>query len=919
MHKGDGREGQSALYLLDTDMSQYKLMRGIILSALGLALSAGFFIPFQMTHAAVLYEQSNIGTEYDVLQGATANYGYYVRIPQPPDELISTTSTITSYTGTAEWLRIKRLAGLSCDAPFSITITTPDRNTIIGIIPISSGVTNGDYCDFPITGPNRTDMAIGALFICLSGDCDNLAASFVLDGSPQNSGYVTDGTETVKQPGGWAFQICDSGGCEGGFEVATTTGTSTATSTDTGTGTTTATSTATSTPPTGASSVLFLPGIMGSRLYEKDYDARCSDITVEVERWFSSKDCHQIRLITDTQGNTVNDIYTKDSPDAVIDTATILGLNLYKTFFDQLATWKTEGKIHDYALVPYDWRLRLDDLLKAKVDPDTGEIRPNPSGTIEEGYLYQTLENLAASSSNGKVTIVAHSNGGLLAKTFLATLQKTNDPLLGKVDNLILVASPQVGTPDTITGMLHGTEIGPGGRIVSEQTSRTLLNTMPFAFHLLPNESYFDGTGVTVDSPVITFEQGTVTTPWINRFGQTITNATSMEAFMTIDGGRIRPETADLANPEVVPKYLFDNYTKAIDELMNTWVPPTTMQVKEVAGVGVETLSGLEYFTDTTCVRYEMYYCLEFVPKLGMRPVKTFDGDETVVAPSALAMSETLSNVERLWVNLFDQNDFELINRVHKDIFEVSDISSLIANTLFATTSYSYTYLSNTPPTLSSEKRLTFTLHSPLDLVVINNRGEKVSSSSEEIDGSTYQRYGEVQYISIPDSGNPATAVLNGEATGSFTLEVATFSNGILDKRHSYSAIPSSTSTKATIIVDTDLPLATTPLQVDYDGNGTNDVSYDTKGVIVPKITYTNLFDSINKLQTKALYKKLLTENAKIAQQYHTKSLTSVKYRKLELLALGVLREQVLFYERNKIIKPAESKDLVNIINSLSK
>ncbi len=266
MHKRGGGEGESALYLLDTDMSQIKLMRGIILSALGLALSAGFFIPFQMTHAAVLYEQSQTGTAYDIFADVGTNTGFYTKLPQYSGSGVVFTGGGVAYTGTAAWLRLKRLSGLSCDAPLSISMYSTDGNTQIGTIFNSSGVATGDYCDFPITGNNRTDQTLGFISICLNGDCDGLTATFVLDGSPKNEGYIVDGTQTIFQPGGWAFQICDDGGCEGGFELATTTATSTATSTDTGTGTTTATTTATSTPSTGASSVLFLPGIQASRL-----------------------------------------------------------------------------------------------------------------------------------------------------------------------------------------------------------------------------------------------------------------------------------------------------------------------------------------------------------------------------------------------------------------------------------------------------------------------------------------------------------------------------------------------------------------------------------------------------------------------------------------------------------------------------
>lgn len=57
-----------------------------------------------------------------------------------------------------------------------------------------------------------------------------------------------------------------------------------------------------------------------------------------------------------------------------------------------------------------------------------------------------------------------------------------------------MVAAPQVGTPDALIGLLHGSEIdplGPLGSIVSQETTRKLLNTMPFAYHLLPNSRYF--------------------------------------------------------------------------------------------------------------------------------------------------------------------------------------------------------------------------------------------------------------------------------------------------------------------------------------------------------------------------------------------------------------------------------------------
>lgn len=667
--------------------------------------------------------------------------------------------------------------------------------------------------------------------------------------------------------------------------------------------------------PQGASSVLFLPGIMGTRLFEES--SACALGGGEKERWSSYTDCAQLRLVTGTQGQSVNDIYTKASNGSVIDE--VLGFNLYKSFFGALEDWENTDIIADFALIPYDWRLRVDELIFSKKDAQTGKIRVDASTTLAESYLYTELKRLAENSHTGKVTIVAHSNGGLLAKAFLAELESANDPLLAKIDNLILVGVPQLGTPSALMGILHGDEIGPGGSIVSQQTSRSLMNTAPFAFHLLPNTGYFNSAGITVDTPVVIFEPGTTTTPWIDTFGQTIASATALQTFLSA-AGRTKPLQSNLAQPEVVSSYLFNNYTQNFENLINTWAPPSTLNVKEIAGAGVETLSGLTYFTDSKCTKRNpllLFKCTEYTPTLGMRPNMTLDGDETVVTPSALGMSSSYSNVERWWLDLRKYNNDVVLDRVHKDIFEVQDVINFVHNTIFATTSLPYIYLTNTPAVLPQEKRLSFTLHSPLDLIVADANGRKVSSSTEDIQGGTYRRFGEIQYISIPDTNDTVTVTMQGIATGSFTFEVAEYTGSTLNERHSYRAIPSSTSTKVTFVLEEGIPIEGLPLKVDYDGNGTPEIAYNTEGEILPEITYATLFDVLNTLTIKPLYKKLLLENARIAQQNNIKALTNKKYKKLEIAALTVLKKQVLFYESIRQLTAAQKQELVRIIDGL--
>jgi hypothetical protein len=103
-------------------------------------------------------------------------------------------------------------------------------------------------------------------------------------------------------------------------------------------------------------------------------------------------------------------------------------------------------------------------------------------------------------------------------------------------------------------------------------------------------------------------------------------------------------------------------------------------------------------------------------------------------------------------------------------------------------------------------------------------------------------------------------------------------------------------------------------LAVDYDGNGSVDVSYDTVGQVV---TYVNLKNSINALTIQSLYKKILLETAKIAEQNYQKSLAKIQFKKVEKLTLNVLKQQVILYGKLRIISVTDQQKIVNIIDNL--
>ncbi len=657
--------------------------------------------------------------------------------------------------------------------------------------------------------------------------------------------------------------------------------------------------------PTGASSVLFIPGIMGSRLFEEG--AECAAEFGEQERWFSFSECDQLRMATNFTGQSINNLYTKPGVAGLVDDVRIVS-NIYETFLESLQDWEDEGAINGYGVLPYDWRLGLDAIIRSELNLATGRI--TSGNLIEEGYLYSLVTDLVEGSANGKVTIVAHSNGGLVAKHFLDALEKTNDPLLDKIENLVLVAVPQVGTPEAVIGILHGLDLGPFGLVLSQQTARQLSNKMNFAHHLLPTLRYFES----VSTPVLTIESGTVTEAWRNEFGDTISSRDTLHDFLDDDSGRTKPTSEDLNTPEVVEGILLD-YAKTVDTIQTNWDVPETLKVYQVAGTGLETPTGLTYFTDRTCVSRTLFVCTEYADKIGYRVSMTIDGDASVVVPSALVLADD-AQTERRWLNLKRYNATN-IDREHKNILEVGELNNFIKQVVLGTSSLGYTYITDIAPNLdTNEPRLVFQLHSPLDMSLHTSDGREVSSSTKDIDGATYRRYGELQYISVPGTEEDLVLSLRGLATGSFTLDVEKIENGEME-RQTYSAIPSSTSTEVEVPITSAADIAAVVLVLDYEGDGITDAEYDTQGIIEDEITYEDLFVSIQNLNLKRAYEKVLLTTAQTAEKLYERSLVQVKYKKVEIVTLQVLKQQLLVYEKLRIITRIQSQSVVQVIEEL--
>jgi pimeloyl-ACP methyl ester carboxylesterase len=577
------------------------------------------------------------------------------------------------------------------------------------------------------------------------------------------------------------------------------------------------------------SNLLFLPGVMGSRLYEENGYVDCggastgSECLSDNELWVSKSDANHQKLYLDTSGKSINNIYTKDDTQntgeldetGLVDD--VYGSNIYQSFIRDLRDWKSVGLINDYAFVPYDWRLSLDDIVTNGATTTRGKLSYTGAQNIEESFLLKKLEELQKSSKTGKITLIGHSNGGLVIKALMQKLKDTNNPLYEKIDKIIFVAVPQVGTPEAVLSLLHGTDLGHGF-IMDKERLRDLVENMPMIYNLIPSESYFSVIDPSVSADkILSFQNDPLFDKDRSLYGPFISDKSELRDYILGTDERVKPSFSDTVHSNIGNQTL---YTKAqtLHQILDSWQAPTSTKVVQVAGWGEETFSGLDYVVKKN---YKSQDTLSYKPHM------TVDGDGTVVVPSALWMSTTNPGVERWWVDLSKFNKNNIFKEGHRNILEISNlrdfIKSKISNSSFVDPNNIVVNSNST--LLSSDTRLHYTLHSPLTLALVDSSGRYTGLDPvtgevrQEIPNVTYRQIGDIQFLSIPSS-EAFTLKMKGLSEGSFALDIEKQNGNLIEDNMSFQGVPSSTTTIVTMdILPNSLP-KNSSLQIDQDGNG---------------------------------------------------------------------------------------------------
>ncbi|KKW08090.1 MAG: hypothetical protein UY44_C0019G0010, partial [Candidatus Kaiserbacteria bacterium GW2011_GWA2_49_19] len=321
------------------------------------------------------------------------------------------------------------------------------------------------------------------------------------------------------------------------------------------------------------SNVLFLPGIESSRLY------RAQVVGNEEKKLWEPGVNDELRdLWLTTEGESIRDVYTKEND--VVDELPVVGKNIYKSLISKMDEMKTQEKIKDWKAIPYDWRLSLDDVLSYGNNVGGKIYYSGNNRATSTPYIIQELRRLAKNSKSKKVTVIAHSNGGLVAKRLTEIL---GDEASQLIDKMILVAVPQVGTPMAIAAGLHGYDQAHlGGLITDEEDARTFSSTTPMIYNLMPSAGYL----AQVKDAVVKFEISLALSDWIDNYGNLIRSENELRDFLTGYFGKVDAKTGDIDQP-IKMNYSMLTDAEEIHAMLDAWTPPDGISLIQIAGWGV--------------------------------------------------------------------------------------------------------------------------------------------------------------------------------------------------------------------------------------------------------------------------------------------------------------------------------------------
>jgi len=660
--------------------------------------------------------------------------------------------------------------------------------------------------------------------------------------------------------------------------------------------------------PTGASSVLFLPGIQASRLYKSSFFGLGEDRIWPPNALFGNE---VNDLAMDENGISEEEVYTRD----IIDTTTGVG-DVYADFERFMSELESDEVIDSWESFAYDWRYSVDDVAQNGTyykGEDLDEIR---SAVTE-------IQRLAATSYSRKVTIIGHSNGGLLAKAIVQQLEVEGKADL--IDKIIFLASPQLGTPKAIGTILHGYDQADvfRGLVISQRDAREVIQNLPGAYGLLPSEKYFDG----LNEPLVTFSDDIATEPYREIYGTEVSSYEGIVSFLkgedSLDRGINNLGSIPIrANSEMLDESLSMHHS------LDNWVAPESVEVIEIVGTGLLTMKSIEYrgIIEDNCVSAGQagVVCttdIELKPYANL----THYGDGTVVQRSAEGYG---GEKEKYFVNLKEFNitteGQEGKSVFHHNITEAAPVQELLATILVSTTTKENQFISTSYTEFDDEYEVEI-IDSPVRLLATDEFGNQTGVVlvddkqiiKQEIPGSSYFEFGDTKYFIVP-KGTDRTTKLYGEDYGGYTLTIAVV--GSNDEQIIQSVLKNASATPNLIAEYTNSDGVFSTIVTDVNSDGVIDYETTLDGDVIDNeetISYKSLMTKIDNLELSKKHKRVLTFLIKRASKYSDRAVNRKIYYRLEDKFLNLSSKIIKRYDKKGLISESNVDELLSMIKFL--
>jgi hypothetical protein len=478
-----------------------------------------------------------------------------------------------------------------------------------------------------------------------------------------------------------------------------------------------------------------------------------------------------------------------------------------------------------------------------------------------------------------------------------------------------MVATPQVGTPQVISSLLHGDDAGIlGSVILSEKNARKFGENMPGAYNFLPTPEYL----AAVSLPPVSFDASIdKVNTWRTIYGDSITTKENLEAFLGGTEGRVKPEYNDVVNPSILNKKLL-TLAASHHQQLSGFNFSTSTNVYQIAGWGKSTPSGIKYKTTKHCGILQLFCINNSGLALDHENIHTIDGDGTVVSPSAIMLRG--EKAKTYFVDLKEMNQTLSKNFDHKSLMETSPVRHLLKNIIIEDSEDSMEYVSSVKPHDPSSANLTISIHSPADIHVYDKKGNHTgripnpqSDSDlqlyeENIPNSSYEQVGEGKYIHVPNDSIEIR--VQGTGVGVFTVKLKE-SKDNKDTVVEFADIPVNDFTKAIITASPNL--ASSTLSLDIEGDNKVDFVLKPATEIDPLLTLTAFKQTIKNLKLNPAVEKLMLKKLDKVIKSLTKDKIKAAQKKLEKFTIKLNNKNW----KIKKISEAERLEIIKIINEL--